>query len=286
MELETNDIIEIFNLNALGWECVDVTHVLDIRDRPHQLVRWIGLGILTDEDKFIDLALTAASDNGNNRSICGKRKRVGPDDVSLRVTQAPRLSGLPHESAPSSQSSSSRSSSLVSSLHLSISHDSAASSSSSCSPSLLTSSLPSISPPSSPTLTDSPLPIHPNPPIASEVIDLTSELDVSYIGAPWPVGVFAQDMAVALAKMGEATGNILEERFADAFPAHKFVKGTFFKNRNAWRWSTQAERNAAQEAPRNADGLWTKWRAASSGWLKLRVHEGKGEGRRKGKDRA
>jgi hypothetical protein len=97
----------------------------------------------------------------------------------------------------------------------------------------------------------------------------------------WPAGIYARDMAWAFAKIsiGRKAGSDVESRFRSVFPGVEYVKPTYQRQLQHWRTSTQAERDAASNMPRNSTGLWNTWRQASSGQQKFDEKQGsKGKG--------
>jgi hypothetical protein len=88
------------------------------------------------------------------------------------------------------------------------------------------------------------------------------------LAGPWPEGVYARDMAAAIGKIAPKTSVPIAERFESAF-GREFPKGAWYQNLKAWKLSEQHERDAAAQLPRSAAGLWTVWRATSTGWAKV-----------------
>jgi hypothetical protein len=58
-------------------------------------------------------------------------------------------------------------------------------------------------------------------------------------------------------------------RFRMVFPGVRFSKTTFYRQMDAFFGSTAREMESCRSLSRNSGGLWTDWRAGSSGWQKL-----------------
>ncbi|KAK7028535.1 hypothetical protein R3P38DRAFT_2526064 [Favolaschia claudopus] len=85
----------------------------------------------------------------------------------------------------------------------------------------------------------------------------------------WPDGLYARDMARAFGLVNRKQTNAppISQRFQTVFPSvSKFPKQTWYQQLKAWKACTQAERDEAEQLPRTHAGLWTVWRASSSGW--------------------
>lgn len=244
LEINLNDPLDLFNFGGWNWELINVNHVINVEEHRRILVRRRGVTTCGQIDEFIDLALKEASagmNGGGNQS--GKRKASTPAH-STRTVQAPRLSEL--QTAASSSSST---------YERSVSTPTSASSHFLSTPA-------SSPPPSSPR----------SPPPEPEIIDLTISAAFARASA-WPDGIYAADMARGINIVANSNEKLLKDKFAAAFPGVKFVKETWHKQRKAWTWSEQGERDAAVALPRDSQGLWNDWRARSSGWRKVKDHE-------------
>ncbi|KAF8175740.1 hypothetical protein K438DRAFT_1847616 [Mycena galopus ATCC 62051] len=89
----------------------------------------------------------------------------------------------------------------------------------------------------------------------------------------WPRGIYTRDMAFAFKKIFSSQGSDDEvtDRFCHVFPNITYVKATLYRQRTFWVDSTQSEHNVGENMARDSDGLWSKWRAASSGHKKFKM---------------
>lgn len=87
----------------------------------------------------------------------------------------------------------------------------------------------------------------------------------------WPHGIYARDMAMALAIIGDtvAGDDRVASRFTLVFQGRPFKYATYQTQRAAWHKSTEEERRWIMERPRTREGLWTVCRKALSGWQQL-----------------
>jgi hypothetical protein len=91
----------------------------------------------------------------------------------------------------------------------------------------------------------------------------------------WLEGIYAWDMAAAFRILGQPSKVKVADRFGAVFQAQvplderKFPKGAWYQQQSCWDLCRQEERDAAAQLPRTSDGLWTKWRTASSRWAKV-----------------
>ncbi|KAI0324409.1 hypothetical protein GY45DRAFT_1375573 [Cubamyces sp. BRFM 1775] len=94
----------------------------------------------------------------------------------------------------------------------------------------------------------------------------------------WPNGMYARDMAKAFSFMaatgaGEASGLSLKKAFEQVFGSDvRFVMATAHRQFNAWRFSTQKEREALLHLARTPAGLWSAHRKGLSGWASANHH--------------
>ncbi|KAJ7820537.1 hypothetical protein B0H14DRAFT_2599927 [Mycena olivaceomarginata] len=93
----------------------------------------------------------------------------------------------------------------------------------------------------------------------------------------WPGGIYARDMAFAFKEIFSSKGSDDEvaDRFRRVFPNVTYVKATLYRQRTFWVDTTQSERDVGENMARDGDGLWTKWRAASSGHQKFKSKKAK-----------
>lgn len=91
----------------------------------------------------------------------------------------------------------------------------------------------------------------------------------------WPHGIYARDMAMALAIIGDAVAgdDRVASRFTLVFQGRPFKYATYQTQRAAWHKSTEEERRWIMERPRTHEGLWTVCRKALSGWQQLPTHK-------------
>ncbi|KAF8198217.1 hypothetical protein K438DRAFT_1824033 [Mycena galopus ATCC 62051] len=89
----------------------------------------------------------------------------------------------------------------------------------------------------------------------------------------WPGGIYTCDMAFALKKIFSSQGSDDEvaDRFCHVFPNVTYIKVTLYHQRTFWVDLTQSKHNIGENMARDSDGLWSKWRAASSGHKKFKM---------------
>lgn len=91
---------------------------------------------------------------------------------------------------------------------------------------------------------------------------------------PWPHGIYARDMAMALIMLSESSaGDDLATHFERIFQGRPFKYATYQTQRAAWQRSTEQERQQIMQQPRTHQGLWTACRGSLHGWQQLPSHK-------------
>ena len=87
--------------------------------------------------------------------------------------------------------------------------------------------------------------------------------------AQWPKGMYACDLARGFRLMASSTRTNLKEKFQNVFQQVEFKSNTVYRHYNAWRLSTEAEREMLLTLPRTAAGLYKPHGKKLSGWTKV-----------------
>ncbi|KAI0357591.1 hypothetical protein OH77DRAFT_1422470 [Trametes cingulata] len=93
---------------------------------------------------------------------------------------------------------------------------------------------------------------------------------------PWPYGIFARDMGVAMLMLGDATAAVddtLPARFMAIFQGRAFKNATYSAQRLAWFNSPEEQRQWILKQPRTKAGLWTECRRTLKGWQEQPDHK-------------
>ena len=257
MGVNTGGAIEIWSSRIKSWLVEDVDHSMDIKGRRELLVRFLGVTHCPGFEELIGevtgVQQITASDNAK------RRLDTDSDDMSLIVEARRALASTWLPSTPSSMSPSPR---FLYPPSASVTPFS----------SQVTPSLP-LSPSRSPTTS------FPQASSFPELIfsgDTTPEYDAlwlqGFVHVPdthlWPSGMYARDMAWGLTKLNESRNNP-EQRFREVFPGVRYVKATYYRQRDAFFKSTTGEIEQCRALGRSANGLWMDWRGNSSGWKKV-----------------
>ncbi|KAJ7795742.1 hypothetical protein B0H13DRAFT_2510908 [Mycena leptocephala] len=116
----------------------------------------------------------------------------------------------------------------------------------------------------------------PSTPVDADTLWAESRVWVPDGCGVWPETMYARDMATAFRLITAAGEDSVSERFKTVFGLDGFPKPTWYKQYQAWKRSTQEERDMAMRLPRTFDGLWKEWRKSSMGWAAV---SGKGTGK-------
>ncbi|KAI1783057.1 hypothetical protein LXA43DRAFT_1067993 [Ganoderma leucocontextum] len=87
----------------------------------------------------------------------------------------------------------------------------------------------------------------------------------------WSEGRVYVPPAVYMQRWSKVDRKNLKEEFAKVFPGVQF-KSTYYRQEQAWKSSTEAERVAVALLPRTKRGLWSEARQSLSGWQLLAKH--------------
>ena len=267
MGINAGGAIEIWSPRMKSWHIEDVDHSMDIKGCRELLVRFLGVTHCPGFEELIGEAVSVqqitASDNAK------RQLDTDSDDMSLMIETRRAAASTWLPSTPSSMSPS---------------------------PPFSFSSSASVTPfPSSPLLSLVGLdPMQNLDPNSTNLPAITTfspanpfpELVFSSNTIPdydalwlrgsahvpdttlWPSGMYARDMAWGLTKLNESR-NKPEQRFHEVFPGVRYVKATYYRQRDAFFKSTTREIEQCRALGRSANGLWMDWRGNSSGWKKV-----------------
>jgi hypothetical protein len=266
MDTNTGAVVEIWNPHIKQWRTEDIDHSMSIKGRPELLIRFLGVmecpghkRLIGEEEYVGHMRLT----------VDGAKRRYEDDDetpaFAARRPAAPSWLPSPSSSSPSlldmSPSPNLSSLSLPSSFtSMSSSHSNQALNTPSPSPDYEYSMFSN----STALSTSSPSPSA----LSADTYDSLWHLGYAHVPegkGSWPAGMFTRDMAWGLTRLGEARGDV-ETRFKQVFPGAAWVRATYYRHRDAFFSSTTVEIEHCHRLPRSAGGLWSDWRAYSTGW--------------------
>ncbi|KAJ7066282.1 hypothetical protein C8F01DRAFT_1248314 [Mycena amicta] len=131
--------------------------------------------------------------------------------------------------------------------------------------------MPSTTPPSSRTPSQDIVKLLTDPLAdADSDADNDNVIDLTIDHQPWPAGIYVRDIARAFGRINTKSGaGDVKKRFESEYPGTSYIKQTYYRQMQFWKDSTQAERDSAPLVPRNAEGLWTRWRTSLSGYSRF-----------------
>lgn len=262
MQTDAASAIEIWNPRTKAWVMEDVDHSMNIKTLPELLIRFLGVTHCPGFENFIgEDANTLAPlpinkgkrrldfNSDDDHSSTPSRRRANP------IWQAPPTPFDPQLPLQASGSTSSVMSSIFPSLP--------------SSPFLFDSDFPwdvDMSDGSPPTSGSD------EPYVDSLVTDYDSLWAQGYVhvpeGKPWPEGMYARDMAWGLTEIRKDRRDV-RARFSKIFPGVTWAKATYYRQVDALFGSTVKEIDQCRKLGRSPTGLWSNWRAHSSGWAKV-----------------
>ncbi|KAJ7234134.1 hypothetical protein C8J57DRAFT_1480094 [Mycena rebaudengoi] len=288
MKLAADAEVYFYDFPSGIWTRDDIDTTLTVVPNQTLLVRQLDVTVCKDIDAMIQL-YAPVSKSGKAASF--KRKPDHERDSSNRVVQVarttqsevrrPRLPPIDVDSFPTALPSPAGSPSSLPSASALLSF-AASRSSSSSSVIDLTSSPSSDHWSPSPDIFAKPELLHDSS--LSDVTNTLSTADelweqghvlVQHGLGTWPQGIYARDMAFAFKRITGRGNDEVEDRFKKVFPGVEYKKATFYCQLGFWKDSTQQERDAATNMPRNGDGWWTTWRGTSSGQQKFNARKSK-----------
>ena len=83
--------------------------------------------------------------------------------------------------------------------------------------------------------------------------------------------MFARDIVQGFRLLAKVDRTKLKQEFANVFPGVTF-KSTYYRQEEAWKNSSEAERIVVASLPRTKAGLWTEARLGLSGWQRTAKH--------------
>ncbi|KAK6971315.1 hypothetical protein R3P38DRAFT_3298087 [Favolaschia claudopus] len=254
LALTDGNEIDIYDFDSGCFSREDIDHVLEVPRSKTLLMRHVGVRDCPQLDDFINKHRPAAPSTAGTRRAPISNKRRPSTDICPSSLKASKLS---HHSGPLPRSTSPPSTP----------------------PSLLPSSpgalvvivTSSIDPCVFP---DAPLPLPPtqtqstqSPPDPDTLWESGQVLN-NGVGT-WPDNIYARDMAAAFRMVIPKSELSVSDRFKTVFQTSHFPKGAWYQQVRAWKGSEQGERDAAALLPRTSAGLWTAWRAKSTGWASV-----------------
>jgi hypothetical protein len=276
MDVNEGAMVEIWNPHIKQWRPEEVDHSMNIKGKPELLIRLLGITDCPGHAQLIG--------EGPAHSTVEKGKRrleIDSDGEESRISQARHAKASTWLPSPSSS-------------NLSLAVPSYRSFSVTSSPLSSMPSSPAFSHLSLPTMTDyghemfSRMTVSPSPspglslmPTSIDTYDSLWKLGHVHVpenNSPWPAGMYARDMAWGFTHMRESRGDV-ETRFRQVFPGAPWVKATYYRHRDAFFRSTSSEIEACRSLCQSAGGLWTDWKAGSSGWKLVAARKKKGSNR-------
>ncbi|KAF8189584.1 hypothetical protein K438DRAFT_1832839 [Mycena galopus ATCC 62051] len=274
--LTATDQLSIYNHDGKFFQVEDVDHVTQITARHVILARYVSVKRCPRLDEFIDKYSPKAVVTGPSRRALPLTSKRKSDATAFPASlKTPRLTTAIDLARPRSPSPHSASS--VSPFPFSPSPSFASSPPSSPAstrpPSPFSMPCPILSIPL--PATPQPQPSLTSPPLDPDSLWAAGRVLVPTLPQTWPEGIYARDMAAAFRIAGSNSKVKVADRFGAVFQAHvplherKFPKGAWYQQQSCWDLCQQEERDAAVQLPCTSDGLWTTWRAASSGWAQV-----------------
>ncbi|KAK7024011.1 hypothetical protein R3P38DRAFT_2955830 [Favolaschia claudopus] len=251
LALTDSSEIDIYDFDSGCFGREDIDHVMEVPRSKILLMRHVGIRDCPQLDDFIKKHRPAVPSTAGNRRASISNKRRASTDIYPSSLKASRLS---HRTEPLPRSTSPPSTPP------------------SLSPSSPEPSLSSSPAPSTRASTpDTPLRLLPThlPTQPSQDPDALWEsgrvLNPAGLGT-LPDNIYARDMAAAFGMIIPKSAVPVSDRFKTVFQTSHYPKGTWYQQVRAWKNSEQAERDEAAQLPRTSAGLWTIWRARSTGW--------------------